>query len=71
MPLIKQKNFLLHFLHFLRALRITAYGYAPIVVPIEDSAGLHGNNERVSVENIRRGVTMMLDIVRRLVTSPK
>ncbi|MEO6222122.1 MAG: M20/M25/M40 family metallo-hydrolase [Vicinamibacterales bacterium] len=57
--------------HFLRDLGITAYGYAPIVVPIEDSAGLHGNNERLSVENVRRGVTMMLDIVRRLATGPK
>ena len=57
--------------HFLRALGITAYGYTPIVVPIEDSAGLHGNNERVSVENMRRGVTMMLEIVRRFATAPK
>jgi len=52
--------------HFLRDLGITAYGYSPIVVPLEDSAGVHGNDERVSVENVRRGVTMMLDIVRRL-----
>jgi acetylornithine deacetylase/succinyl-diaminopimelate desuccinylase-like protein len=52
--------------HFLRDLGITAYGYAPIVVPLEDAAGLHGNNERISAENVRRGVTMMLDIVKRL-----
>lgn len=52
--------------HFLRDLGITAYGYSPIVIPLEDSGGVHGNNERVSVENIRRGVAMMLDIVRRL-----
>jgi acetylornithine deacetylase/succinyl-diaminopimelate desuccinylase-like protein len=52
--------------HFLRDLGISAYGYTPIVVPLEDAGGVHGNNERVSVENIRRGVVMMLDIVRRL-----
>ena len=52
--------------HFLRDLGITAYGYAPIVVPLADAAGLHGNNERISAENVRRGVTMMLDIVKRL-----
>ena len=57
--------------HFLRDLGITAYGYAPIVVPLEDAAGLHGNNERISAENVRRGVTMMQDIVRRLATTPK
>ena len=55
--------------HFLRDLGITAYGYAPIVVPLEDAAGLHGNNERISAENVRRGVTMMQDIVRRLSTT--
>lgn len=55
--------------HFLRDLGITAYGYSPIVVPLQDSGGVHGNNERVSVENIRRGVAMMLDIVRRLTAS--
>ena len=27
---------------------------------------MHGNNERISVENVRRGVAMMLDVVRRL-----
>lgn len=55
--------------HFLRDLGVTAYGYTPMVVPLEDAGGVHGNNERVSVENVRRGVTMMLDIVRRLVAN--
>ncbi len=49
--------------HFLRDLGITAYGYNPFAVPREDSAGVHGNNERLSVENIRRGVVVMLDVV--------
>ena len=52
--------------HFVRDLGITAYGYTPMVVPLEDVGGIHGNNEPVSVENVRRGVTIMLDIVRRL-----
>ena len=51
--------------HFIRDLKITAYGYTPTVVPVEDSGGVHGNNERISVENIRRGVLMMRDIVWR------
>jgi acetylornithine deacetylase/succinyl-diaminopimelate desuccinylase-like protein len=51
--------------HFVRDLGITAYGFAPVVIPLEDAGGLHGNNERISVENIRRGVTMMLEIARR------
>jgi acetylornithine deacetylase/succinyl-diaminopimelate desuccinylase-like protein len=52
--------------HFLRDLGITAYGFVPVVIPFEDEGGLHGNNERLSVENVRRGVTMMREIVRRI-----
>ena len=51
--------------HFLRDLGITAYGYDPFAVPLEDLAGVHGNNERISVENIRQGVAVMLDLVER------
>jgi acetylornithine deacetylase/succinyl-diaminopimelate desuccinylase-like protein len=51
--------------HFIRDLKITAYGYTPTVVPLEDAGGVHGNNERISVDNIRRGVLMMRDIVWR------
>ena len=52
--------------HFVRDLGITAYGFVPVVIPFEDEGGLHGNNERISVENMRRGVTMMLEIARRV-----
>jgi acetylornithine deacetylase/succinyl-diaminopimelate desuccinylase-like protein len=51
--------------HFLRDLGITAYGYSPAVIPLADAGGTHGNNERISVENVRRGVAMMRDIVWR------
>jgi len=49
--------------HFLRDLGITAYGYAPIAVPEADGGGAHGNNERISVENVRRGVAIMRDVL--------
>lgn len=51
--------------HFLRDLGLVAYGYDPFVVPRSDQAGVHGNNERLSIENIRRGVVVMSDIVER------
>jgi acetylornithine deacetylase/succinyl-diaminopimelate desuccinylase-like protein len=51
--------------HFFRDLGITAYGYDPFVVPAADLGGVHGNNERISVENVRRGVVVMLDILQR------
>ena len=53
--------------HFLRDLNITAYGYSPFVIPRGDSAGVHGNDERISVLNIRRGVQVMSDVVERWV----
>ncbi|MGE0592181.1 MAG: M20/M25/M40 family metallo-hydrolase [Vicinamibacterales bacterium] len=49
--------------HFMRDLGITAYGYAPVALPEADAGGAHGNNERISVENVRRGVAMMRDIL--------
>ena len=52
--------------HFLRDLGITAYGFIPVVIPFEDEGTIHGNNERISVENMRRGVTMMWEIARRV-----
>jgi acetylornithine deacetylase/succinyl-diaminopimelate desuccinylase-like protein len=54
--------------HFFRDLGIEAYGYSPDLIPLEDDQGVHGNDERVSVENVRRGVRLMLDTVERIVT---
>ena len=51
--------------HFFRDLGIDAYGYSPFVIPQEDEGGVHGNNERISVENVRRGTAIMLEILRR------
>jgi acetylornithine deacetylase/succinyl-diaminopimelate desuccinylase-like protein len=53
--------------HFFRARGIPSYGYSPFLVPPEDDAGVHGNEERVSIENVRRGTRMMLELVRALV----
>ncbi|NUQ12307.1 MAG: M20/M25/M40 family metallo-hydrolase [Gemmatimonadaceae bacterium] len=52
--------------HFFRALGIPSYGYAPFLIPVEQAAGLHGNNERMSEANLRRGTAIMLDVVRRI-----
>ncbi len=53
--------------HFTRDLGIASYGFSPTVIPQEDDAGVHGNNERISVDNIRRGTAMMLEIVQQVV----
>ncbi len=53
--------------HFFRDLGIVSYGFFPTVTPVQDAGGVHGNNERVTVENVRRGTRLMYEIVRRFV----
>lgn len=42
--------------HFFRDLGITSYGYSPFAFTTAEFAGVHGNDERVSVLNIERGI---------------
>jgi acetylornithine deacetylase/succinyl-diaminopimelate desuccinylase-like protein len=39
------------------------------VIPDADERGVHGNNERISVANIRKGTDMMLELVRAVAAS--
>jgi len=56
--------------HFFRDRGIACYGFAPILIPEEDENGIHGNNERISVENVRRGTAMLLEIVQAVAGKP-
>jgi len=49
--------------HFFRDLGIASYGYYPYLIPLSDISGVHGNNERISIENLRRGAPILLEIV--------
>ena len=49
--------------HFFRDLGIASYGYGPYLIPPGDESGVHGNNERISIENLRRGAPILLEIV--------
>jgi len=51
--------------HFFRDLGIVSYGYEATATPQMDWSGVHGNDERVTEENVRRGVGITLEIVRR------
>ncbi len=53
--------------HFFRDLGIVSYGYGPFVVPEPERRGVHGNNERISVENMERGTKMMIELLERFV----
>jgi len=47
-----------------RQLGITAYGWAPFYTTPEEDEGVHGNNERISVTNIRQGTREFYEVVR-------
>ena len=51
--------------HFFRDLGIVSYGFGTFVVPGADFRGVHGNNERVSIENMERGTAVMIDLLER------
>jgi len=51
--------------HFFRDMGIVSYGYEATATPEEDGSGVHGNDERVTEENVRRGVAMTLQILER------
>lgn len=56
--------------HYFRDLGINCYGYAPFLIPSDEESGVHGNNERISIANVRRGTTMMRDIVETVAAVP-
>jgi carboxypeptidase PM20D1 len=48
-----------------RKLGITTYGFSPFLIPRpEIQRGMHGNDERLSVDNIGYGVHFFYDILR-------
>jgi acetylornithine deacetylase/succinyl-diaminopimelate desuccinylase-like protein len=53
--------------HFFRDMDILAYGYHPVVLPIEELTRIHGNDERLSLENIKSGTRMVLNVVSEMV----
>jgi acetylornithine deacetylase/succinyl-diaminopimelate desuccinylase-like protein len=46
-----------------RQLGIIAYGWAPIYTTVEENEGVHGNNERITVKNIREGTREFYEVV--------
>ena len=52
--------------YYYRALGIGAYGISPFRLSEEDARTVHGNDERVTVENLRFGVEFMYRIVERV-----
>ena len=53
--------------HFFRDMGIVAYGYEPIILADGEAGRFHGNDERITVENVRRGVQITVEILQELV----
>src|SRR5439155_414933 len=49
--------------HFFRNLGIVCYGVSPFPVSEADSRGVHGNNERLSLDALAFGVHFMYDVI--------
>jgi acetylornithine deacetylase/succinyl-diaminopimelate desuccinylase-like protein len=53
--------------HFFRDMGITSYGYSPFAFTTAEFAGVHGNDERVSVINIERGIKVYYELLANFV----
>ena len=54
--------------HFFREKGIPCYGFMPFKLTPKELGGVHGNDERVSVQNVVFGTGVMLEIVRKMAT---
>lgn len=52
-----------------RRLGVPSYGFIPFLLTADDYAGIHGHNERVSIENLRLGSQILFELTRRLASA--
>lgn len=52
--------------HYFRERGIACYGIDPFRVPEAESRAVHGNDERISIANLRFGTKFLYDVVREL-----
>ena len=49
-----------------RQLGIVSYGWTPIYTTVEENEGVHGNNERITVKNVRDGTREFYEVVSQI-----
>lgn len=49
--------------HFFRDMGIVSYGFMPFLFLPGEQTGVHGNNERISIENLNRGTKVLTDFL--------
>lgn len=50
---------------YFRERGITAYGFMPVIIPETELQRMHGIDERLSLENLERGVRILTEVVRK------
>ncbi|MCX6005172.1 MAG: M20/M25/M40 family metallo-hydrolase [Chloroflexi bacterium] len=53
---------------FFREKGMTAYGFCPAIIPLDDLKSIHGNDEKISVESMLTGTEIYKGVVKRLCT---
>ena len=53
---------------FLREKGIITYDFCPFRLTEEDQLRVHGNNERIALENLRFGMKMLVEILKGIAT---
>ena len=48
---------------YMRTKGVPAYGFVPVILKKDDIASIHGDNEKISIENLSHGLRMMHHIV--------
>ena len=51
---------------FLRVKGVPAYGFVPIILAEPEAAGIHGVDERLSIDNLNRGIRATYDLTAKL-----
>jgi acetylornithine deacetylase/succinyl-diaminopimelate desuccinylase-like protein len=49
--------------HWFRELGIVSYGFVPRWLPPAETRGIHGPNERISIDNLARGVETLVRLL--------
>jgi acetylornithine deacetylase/succinyl-diaminopimelate desuccinylase-like protein len=57
--------------HWFRERGIIAYGFVPRSLSSKDSRGIHGADERVSIENLTNGVSVLIEIIEQVGSTPE
>ena len=57
--------------HYFRELGIVAYGFTPRWLNSNDARGVHGINERISVDNLGAGVETLVEIIEEVASSER